>query len=418
MGKVIVAGAGAAGMMAAIAAAENKNQVILIEKNEKLGKKLFITGKGRCNLTNACKTEDIFAHIASNPKFLYSAVYGFDNKETMDFFELEGLRLKVERGNRVFPLSDKSSDVIRILEKKLKSLKVEVLLLCRVISVIVKEKRAAGVVVEDIYGASKKIYSDSVILATGGLSYALTGSTGDGIGFAKELGHRLVPCIPSLVPMEIKEDYGKKMQGLSLKNVEFSLYYKNKEIFCERGEMLFTHFGISGPLVLSASAGLPVLIRKDGNAFEHITAAVDLKPALTEKQLDDRLLRDIENDIKKEAQNIFRQLVPKKALPVILEAAKIPPDKKGNSITREERGRLIGVLKHFTMSIKGLRDFNEAIITSGGVSTKDVNPSTMESKIIKNLYFAGEMLDVDGVTGGYNLQIAWSTGHLAGRSQN
>lgn len=414
MAKVLVVGGGAAGMMAAVFAAQKGHEVILVEKNEKLGKKLFITGKGRCNLTNGCGAQEMFTQIVSNPKFLYSAIYGFDNSETMDFFQSEGLKLKVERGNRVFPMSDKSSDVIRILEKRLGSLGVRILLRHRAVSLMVEDESAVGAVIEDDAGNKKSLYTGSVILATGGLSYSSTGSTGDGMGFAKELGHRLVPCIPSLVPMEIREDYGLRMQGLSLKNVDFSVFYKKKKIFHERGEMLFTHFGISGPLVLSASTRLPALLRKDEKAFDDMTGEIDWKPALTEKQLSDRLLGDLEEGNKKEVKNIFGNLLPQKALPVLLDYAGIAPDRKGNSITKEDRNMLIRALKHFTLDIKGLRDFNEAIITSGGVSVKDVNPSTMESKLIRNLYFAGEMLDVDALTGGYNLQIAWSTGRLAG----
>lgn len=417
MAKVLVVGGGAAGMLAAISAAECGHEVILAEKNEKLGKKLFITGKGRCNLTNGCEPQDFFSRIISNPKFLYSAIYGFDNRETMDFFQSEGLKLKEERGSRIFPASDKSSDVIRLLERKLISLGVEILLNHRVISLIAEDESVAGALIEDKNKKRKSLYTNSVILATGGLSYASTGSTGDGMGFARDLGHRLVPCIPSLVPLEIREDYGLRMQGLSLKNVEFSLFYKKKRLFCERGEMLFTHFGVSGPLVLSASTRLPAILRKDENAFRDITGEIDWKPALSEKQLDDRLLRDLEEGRKKEVKNIFDRLLPQKALPVLLDFAGIAPDKRGNGITKEDRNMLLNALKHFSFNIKGTRDFSEAIITSGGVNVRDVNPSTMESKIVRNLYFAGEMLDVDAVTGGYNLQIAWSTGRLAGQSQ-
>lgn len=415
MAEILVVGGGAAGMMAAVAAAENKHRVTIIERNEKLGKKLFITGKGRCNLTNACDPQDFFARVVSNSKFLYSAVYGFDNKETMDFFESEGLRLKVERGDRVFPVSDKSSDVIKTLEKRLKGLGVKIMLSARAVSLIIEDETLVGAVVEE-EGRRRKLFCDKLVLATGGLSYASTGSTGDGMGFAEASGHRLVSCLPSLVPMEIREDYGEKMQGLSLKNVEFSLFYKDKRLYLERGEMIFTHFGISGPLVLSASAHLPAILRKDDRAFESIRAEIDWKPALSDKQLDERLLSDLNEGKKKEVKNIFNRLLPQKAFPVILEKAGISPCKKGDSVTREERKELLRVLKHFEMNISGLRDFNEAIITSGGVCVKDVNPSTMESKKIRNLYFAGEMLDVDGLTGGYNLQIAWSTGHLAGKS--
>lgn len=417
MAKVLVVGGGAAGMMAAVSAAEKGNEVILAEKNEKLGKKLFITGKGRCNLTNSCDPQEIFQQIVSNPKFLYSAIYGFDNKETMDFFQSEKLRIKVERGNRVFPESDKSSDVIRVFEKKLISLGVKVMLCHKAVSLLTEDESVVGAVLEDKNGRKKNLYTNSVILATGGLSYASTGSTGDGIGFAKDLGHRLVPCIPSLVPMEIRENYAVRMQGLSLKNVDFSLFYKKKKIFHERGEMLFTHFGISGPLVLSASTRLPSLLRKDERAFDDIRGEIDWKPALSEKQLNDRLLGDLEEGKRKDVKNVFDRLLPQKALPVIMDAAGISPDRKGNTITKEDRNMLVNTLKHFSFDITGIRDFNEAIITSGGVNVRDVNPSTMESKLIRNLYFAGEMLDVDAVTGGYNLQIAWSTGRLAGISQ-
>ncbi len=454
--KVIVVGGGPAGMMAAYAAAACGAQVTLIEKNEKLGKKLFITGKGRCNLTNACEVTEFFDNVMRNPKFLYSAVYGFDNSAVMDFFEKSGVTLKTERGGRVFPASDHSSDVIKAMERSLSRAGVKVLLntgVCgialsdgrrigindapggdfdgaQVTGVVVssgggfdgRESAALGVVSGGRESGSSGAYyeADRVILATGGVSYRSTGSTGDGIVWASHLGHRAVKCEPSLVPLVCKEEYVKALQGLSLKNVKLTLFDGKKKLFDEQGELLFTHFGISGPLVLSASAMLPAGFFGDaaGEFSEGKCPAglIDLKPALSEQQLDARLLRDFEKNNNRDFVNALDELLPKKLIPVAVQLSGIDPHKKVNKVSRQERLRLLEVLKGFPLTVTGCRGFEEAIITRGGVSVKDIDASTMESKTVKGLFFAGEMMDVDALTGGYNLQIAWSTGHLAGES--
>lgn len=407
MSKVIVIGGGPAGMAAALAAAENGQQVTLLEKNEKLGKKLYITGKGRCNITNACDTEELFSNVPRNAKFLYSAFYACDNFKVMRFFEEHGLRLKTERGNRVFPESDHSSDVIRTLQNAMRDAGVEVRLFTEVKSLLVKDSRVAGVLLEN----KEKLSGDAVVIATGGFSYQSTGSTGDGYRFAAETGHELVKTTPSLVPFTVKEDYVKEMQGLSLKNVKVSIYQKNRKIYEDVGEMLFTHFGVSGPLLLSASSLVNNQIMQGELQME-----IDLKPALTEEQLDKRILRDFDENKNRQFKNCIQKLLPSKMIPVMIKLSGIHPDKKVNEITKEERQNLIRCVKAFPVTLTGLRDFKEAIITRGGVSVKDVNPSTMESKKMEGLYFAGEVLDLDALTGGFNLQIAWSTGYLAGNS--
>lgn len=407
MSKVIVIGGGPAGMAAALAAAENGQQVTLLEKNEKLGKKLYITGKGRCNITNACDTEELFSNVPRNAKFLYSAFYACDNFKVMRFFEEHGLRLKTERGNRVFPESDHSSDVIRTLQNAMRDAGVEVRLFTEVKSLLVKDSRVAGVLLEN----KEKLSGDAVVIATGGFSYQSTGSTGDGYRFAAETGHELVKTTPSLVPFTVKEDYVKEMQGLSLKNVKVSIYQKNRKIYEDFGEMLFTHFGVSGPLLLSASSLVNNQIMQGELQME-----IDLKPALTEEQLDKRILRDFDENKNRQFKNCIQKLLPSKMIPVMIKLSGIHPDKKVNEITKEERQNLIRCVKAFPVTLIGLRDFKEAIITRGGVSVKDVNPSTMESKKMEGLYFAGEVLDLDALTGGFNLQIAWSTGYLAGNS--
>lgn len=406
MSKVIVAGGGAAGMMAAIRAAECGHSVELIEHNEKLGKKVFITGKGRCNLTNASDMDEIFNNIVTNPKFLYSALYTFSNEDVMRFFENSGLKIKTERGGRVFPVSDKSSDVIKTLEKKLKDYDVNVRLNSHVEKLIIQNGKIKGIVVN-----GKKQDADAVIMATGGLSYKSTGSDGSGFDIIRESGHTTSEFSPALVPIAIKEDYPKKMQGVSLKNIEISILNGNKSIYSAFGEMLFTHFGISGPVVLSASSVIIKYLKK-GN----LTIKIDLKPALTEEQLDARILRDFEDNINRDFKNSLSELLPKKMIPSIIRYSGIPEDKKINNITREERRSLVKALKGFTLTIEGLRGYDEAIITQGGVNVKEINPATMESKLVKGLYFAGEMIDIDAFTGGYNLQLAWSTGYLAGNS--
>ena len=412
MSKVIVVGGGPAGMFAAIAAAENGHEVTLLEKNEKLGKKLYITGKGRCNITNAGDMDALFDNVMTNSKFLYSAFYTYDNQKVIDFFEENGLPTKIERGNRVFPVSDHSSDVIATLQKVLKAKNVEIRLYTRVETLLTEnsgemEQKVVGVRLSD----GKELPADGVILATGGFSYQTTGSTGDGYRFAREVGHSVTEIHPSLVPFYAVESYVKEMQGLSLKNVRVRIRDGKKLLYDEFGEMLFTHFGVSGPLILSASTAIkPALTKKQ------LPMEIDLKPALTEEQLDQRLLREFEEAKNKQFKNSIGHLFPTKMIPVMLELGGIDPEKKVNEITREERQGFIRLIKAFPVTLNGLRDFNEAIITRGGVKVKEVNPSTMESKLVKNLYFCGELLDLDAMTGGYNLQIAWSTGYLAGNS--
>lgn len=406
MSKVIVAGGGAAGMMAAIRAAECGHSVELAEHNEKLGKKVFITGKGRCNLTNASDMDEIFRNIVTNPKFLYSALYTFSNDAVMDFFERCGLKIKTERGGRVFPLSDKSSDVIKTLEKELKRLKVNIRLNSQAERLIIQNGKAEGLVIN-----GKEHPADAVIMATGGLSYKSTGSDGSGFDIIRKAGHTTSEFSPALVPIVIKEDYPKRMQGVALKNIEINIFSGSKNIYSAFGEMLFTHFGISGPVILSASSAIIKYLKK-GN----LTIKIDLKPALTEEQLDARILRDFEENINRDFKNSLNGLLPKKMIPSIIRYSGIPEDKKINKITKEERRTLIKSLKEFTLTIEGFRGYDEAIITHGGVNVKEINPATMESKIVKGLYFAGEMIDIDAFTGGYNLQIAWSTGYLAGNS--
>lgn len=410
MSVVAVIGGGAAGMMAAVSAAEEGRRVVLYEKNEKLGKKLFITGKGRCNVTNACGTEELFGGVVSNAKFLYSAFYGFDNRQVMQFFEGAGCPLKVERGNRVFPVSDHSSDVIKALKKRLDELQVTVCLNTAILKVLV-EKTEEGVKVRGVRLASgKEERADAVIVATGGISYAATGSTGDGYRFAEQTGHSLTERRPSLVPLEAEESFCKDLMGLSLKNVEVALTYKNKELYREFGEMLFTHFGVSGPLILSASS------RYVQKAYgEKAALSIDLKPALSMEQLDKRLLREFEANKNKAFKNALGSLFPAKLIPVMITLSGIAADKRVNEITKEERKQFAALIKSLPLTITGCRGFDEAVITMGGVSVKDVNPSTMESKKAQGLFFAGEVLDLDAVTGGFNLQIAWSTGYLAGK---
>lgn len=407
MSKVIVIGGGAAGMMAAVSAAEKGHRVVLYEKNERLGKKIFITGKGRCNVTNACETEKLFDNVMRNPKFLYSAIYGFDNQAAMEFFESAGCRLKTERGERVFPVSDHSSDVIAALQRKLSQQQVEIRLSEPVERILVNDGRAEGVVVRN--GRTDK--ADAVITATGGISYPATGSTGDGYRFAQETGHLLTESLPSLVPLETRETWCGDLMGLALKNVEVTLEYDKKEIYRGFGEMLFTHFGVSGPLILTASS---FYVQKAmGKAA---SLYIDLKPALYHEQLDKRLLRDFEENKNKQFKNALNGLFPVRLIPVVIALSGIDPESKVHEITRVQRQALTELIKKLPLSVTGTRDFREAIITKGGVSVKDINPSTMESRKIKGLYFAGEVLDLDALTGGFNLQIAWSTGYLAGSS--
>lgn len=405
MRKVIVVGGGAAGMMAAVFAARQGGKVHLLEKNEKLGKKLFITGKGRCNLTNAADIEELFNAVVSNPKFLYSSFYSFTNDQTIDFFEELGVKTKVERGGRVFPQSDHSSDVISALSRELSRLGVEVSLNTKVKELIVEEGRVTGV----LLASGKKMVSDAVIVASGGISYPSTGSTGDGYRFAKECGHKVTELLPSLVPMEVKEWYAKELMGLSLRNIEIRITDGKKKLYEEFGEMLFTHYGVTGPVILSASSVVGKGLKK-----KELTLHIDLKPALTEEQLDRRVLREFEANQNRQFKNSVDSLFPAKLKPVMVELSGIPEEKKVNEITREERSRFVHLIKDLTMTLTGLRGYNEAIITKGGVSVREIDPGSMESKNVEGLYFAGEVLDLDAVTGGYNLQIAWSTGYLAG----
>ncbi len=399
-------GGGAAGMMAAVSASDHSHQVILYEKNEKLGKKLFITGKGRCNITNNSPAEDLLKHVVRNPKFLYHAFYRYDSSCVMDFFEREGLSLKTERGNRVFPQSDHSSDVIKTLQKAMEKRKIEIHLHTEVKELVAEGGSCRGVLLK----SGEYQEADCVIVATGGISYPSTGSTGDGYRFAEHTSHEVVQTYPSLVPFRVKEAYIREMQGLSLKNVVLKITRGKKCLFEEFGEMLFTHFGVSGPLVLSASSVL------SGTGLEGIRAVIDLKPALSLQQLDERVLRDFASCPNSYFKNSLKKLLPAKMIPVAAALSKIPEEKKINGITKGERIRLVSLLKEFPFTIEGLCSYQEAIITRGGVSVKDINPATMESKKVKGLFFAGEVLDLDARTGGYNLQIAWSTGYLAGMS--
>ncbi len=454
MKNIVIIGGGAAGMMAAIAAAENENnKVTLLEKNEKLGKKLFITGKGRCNVTNGADMEALFANVCTNEKFLYSAFYQYDNGAVMSFLEKAGCPLKVERGERVFPVSDHSSDVISAFQRALKKAGVEVLLHTEVKELVFVENEVENKIANEVENekenkretieegseqyaavASKKksskhnlsdtkrritgvmlangkiIKADAVIVCTGGISYPSTGSTGDGHRFATVTGHKIVECKPALVPLETAESWCKELMGLSLRNISLRMLAGKKEIYKGFGEMLFTHFGVSGPLILSASSYYAKQKKGEVKLF------IDLKPALDEEQLDKRLLRDFEENKNKQFKNSLGGLFPTKLIPVMIELSGINPDKKVNEITREERRGLVALIKNLPLTVTGTRSFAEAIITQGGVSVKDINPSTMESKKVQGLYFAGEVLDLDAMTGGFNLQIAWSTGHLAGES--
>ncbi len=394
-------------MFAAITAARNDHDVCLLEKNEKLGKKLFITGKGRCNITNACDMETLSASVVSNSRFLYSSFYGFTNQDAIRFFEELGVKTKTERGERVFPESDHSSDVIRAMERELNRLHVKIRLHTEVEKILAENGKFVKVKLAD----GEMAAGDACIVATGGLSYQSTGSTGDGYRFARECGHSIVPCRPSLVPMEVKEEWIPRLMGLSLRNVTVSVYQGKKRLFQEFGEMLFTHYGVSGPLIISASSYVgPALKDRD------LRLEIDLKPALNEEQMDLRVRRDFEENHNRQFKNALGKLFPSKLIPVMVELSGIDPEKKVNVISREERRRFVHFIKHLPMTVTGLRDFNEAIITRGGVQTKEVDPGTMESKYVRGLYFAGEVLDLDALTGGFNLQIAWSTAYAAGSS--
>ncbi|WP_294383289.1 NAD(P)/FAD-dependent oxidoreductase [uncultured Clostridium sp.] len=403
MAKVIVIGAGPAGIMAAIHASK-KHNVTILDGNDRIGKKLFITGKGRCNVTNSKDISEFFDYIPGNPHFLYSALYSYTNEDTMNFFENVGIQLKVERGGRVFPMSDKSSDIIKGLSIGLKESNVQVKLNSKVTNIIYDANKIVGVEINN----STKLYGDYFIIATGGASYPLTGSRGEGQKFAKKLGHTIIELKPSLVPIELNESWLKDLMGLSLKNISLSILKNNKVLYKNQGEMLFTNYGISGPLVLSGSR----YVKNEGN-YE---ASIDLKPALNESELDKRIQKDFLKYQNKEFKNALDDLLPKKLIPLIINLSNIPLDKKVNVITKEERKKLLHILKDLRVKIKGLRPIEEAIVTAGGVNTLEIDPSTMKSKIISNLSFAGEVIDVDAFTGGYNVQIALSTGYIAGNS--
>lgn len=404
MSKVIVIGAGPAGMMAALQAS-NKHDVILLDGNERLGKKLFITGKGRCNVTNAKDISEFFDYIPGNPHFLYSSLYSFTNNNTMEFFENEGIKLKVERGDRVFPFSDKSSDIIRGLSNALSRTNVKIRLNSKVTNIKFKDKKILGLEINN----DEYLSGDYFIIATGGASYPLTGSRGEGQKFAKMLGHNIVPLAPALVPIELVDGKVKELMGLSLKNVEITIKENDKkEIYKNFGEMLFTHFGVSGPLVLSGSR----FIEKGKKYILHI----DLKPALNLGELDKRIQKDFSKFLNKDFKNSLDELLPQKLIPMIIERSGIPESKKVNEITKEERKNLVRTIKDLSFDVKGLRSIDEAIVTAGGVDIKEIDPSTMKSRIIDNLSFAGEVMDVDAFTGGYNVQIAFSTGFIAGNN--
>lgn len=454
MSVVLVIGGGAAGMMAAYAAAKNGHCVTLLEKNEKLGKKIYITGKGRCNVTNAGETTEFFEQVMRNPKSLYSAVYSFDAPQVMAFMEAYGCPLKVERGNRVFPVSDHASDIIRACARALEHVGVRVHLHTKVDRLLVEET-GEPLSLDEACGCREKkksqdhsvdhvkrrrvlgvcltngecLLADAVIVATGGLSYPTTGSDGDGFRFAGELGIKVEPCRPALVPFVVREEWCRRLQGLALKNVSVSLISDTKTIYSGQGEMLFTHFGVSGPLILSASSHYANVCGKcetKQRSHDHTeiypkeekdtVLLIDLKPALSEEVLDKRLLREFEENRNKQFKNAVESLFPAKLIPVMVELSEIEGTKPVHDITKEERLRFVRLMKALPLTITGTRGYAEAVITQGGVSVKEINPSTMESRKVKGLYFAGEVLDVDALTGGYNLQIAWATGHLAGES--
>ena len=408
MAKTIVIGGGAAGMMAAYAAAMCGNEVSLYEKNEKLGKKVYITGKGRCNVTNACETQELFNNIVTNPKFMYSPIYTFDNNMVRSFMEEWGCPLKVERGNRVFPQSDKSYDVINALIRAMRENNVDINLDSHVSALLTKDGHVTGIKVN-----GHDVKCNNVIVATGGYSYPSTGSTGEGHTMASKLGHHITKCMPALVPFTAAEEWVKELQGLSLRNCGVTIYDGEHKLYEDFGELLFTHFGVSGPTVLSASSYAVDIIKN-----RPLKLVIDLKPALDEKQLDARILRDFEANINRKFMNSLDKLFPKSLIPVIIDRSGIDAQCRVNEITRDKRLGLVKLIKNFDLTLTGLRGFNEAIITHGGVDVKEIDSSTMESKLIKGLYFAGEIIDVDAVTGGFNLQVAWSTGYLAGISQN
>ena len=396
-------------MAASIFAARNGHEVHLFEKNEKLGKKLFITGKGRCNLTNACEAEDFFPAVLRNRKFMYSSFYSFTNQDVITFFNELGVKTKIERGGRVFPVSDHSSDIIRALEGEMLRTGVNIHLYSEVKKIVSEKEKQIFRYIELKDG--EKIYGDACVAATGGLSYETTGSTGDGHRFARQLGHNVTELLPALVPLTVREDWVPILQGLSLRNVTAGFYDGRKKLCEDFGEMLFTHYGVSGPIILSASSVIGDKLQK-----KELTLKVDLKPALTEEQLDHRILRDFEENKNKQFKNSLGKLFPSKLIPVMIYLGGIDAEKKVNEVSREERRRFVSLTRNLEMTVTGLRGFQEAIITRGGVDVKEIDPGTMESRLIRNLYFIGEILDLDAVTGGFNLQIAWSTAYMAGNA--
>lgn len=404
MKKVIVIGGGPAGMMAAGQAALRGNDVTLIEKMNKVGRKLYITGKGRCNVTNATDPEGLIANTPGNPYFLYSAFYTFTSESTMDFFEQQGVPVKVERGNRVFPKSEKSNDIVRAMEKFVKKSGCKIMYNTEVKDIVIEENSVKAIKLKN----NDVIECDSLVVATGGLSYPMTGSTGDGYKFAGKAGHSVTDCYPSLVPLKAREKWIADLMGLSLKNISIRVTINNKEVYSDFGEMMFTHFGVTGPVILSASRYINDRIKEKPEIH------IDLKPALDYKELDSRLLKDFHKYVNKDFKNALDDLLPQKLIPVIIILSGIDENKKVNSITKEERGKLLELIKNLTINITDTTGYNEAVVTRGGVSTDEIDPSTMESKLVKGLYFAGEVIDVDSFTGGFNLQIAFSTGYLAG----
>ncbi len=407
MKNILIIGGGAAGLMAAVTAKNGDNSVTVIEKNERPARKVMITGKGRCNVTNNCALDTLIANVPKNGRFLYSAFSSFLPEDTMEFFENVGVPLKTERGNRVFPVSDKAVDIVDALVNSAKKKGVKIIT-ASAEEILTENGEVVGVALQN----GEILRADAVILATGGASYPVTGSTGDGYKMAQRIGHTVTELKPSLVPLNIHEGFCTRLSGLSLKNVNLSVFEesKKKPVFSELGEMLFTHFGVSGPLVLSASSHMRKMSKTK------YTAVIDLKPALTVEQLDKRILRDFEVEKNKDYQNSLDKLLPKSLIPVIISLSGIEPHTKVNQISREQRAGLVELIKKFTLHVTGFRPIEEAIITGGGISIKEINPSTMESKLISGLFFAGEIIDVDAYTGGFNLQIAFSTGYLAGKS--